>query len=258
MQRIAIIPARYASTRLPGKPLLDICGKPMLLRVYEQAMKASLDQVIIATDDQRIYQQMSDLGCEIRMTSTEHRSGTDRLAEVIESLQLADDDIVINVQGDEPLIPPEVIDQVADLLIANPDAVMSTLSTPILDVATLGDPNVVKVLSNDRGEALYFSRAPIPCKRGSTNQSSKQNDQSHQLSPLYQRHIGIYSYRAAFLSRFSQWQACELELIESLEQLRVLWHGEKIQVAEAVTVPAEGIDTQEDLDKIRSMLSVRN
>ena len=216
MQRIAIIPARYASTRLPGKPLLDICGKPMLQHVYDQASKASMDKVIIATDDQRIYQQMKDLGCDICMTSSDHRSGSDRLAEVAQSLQLADDDIVINVQGDEPLIPPEVIDQVADLLVNNQQAVMSTLSTPITDEDTLNDPNVVKVVSNQRGEAIYFSRAVIPGQR------NKIEDESPELA--YQRHIGIYGYRAKFLGQFSRWSPCDLEVMESLEQLRVLWH----------------------------------
>ena len=247
MQRIAIIPARYASTRLPGKPLLDICGKPMLQHVYNQATKASMDKVIIATDDNRIYQRMTDLGCDICMTSADHRSGSDRLAEVAQNLQLADDDIVINVQGDEPLIPPEVINQVADLLIDNEQAVMSTLSTPIIDEDTLNDPNVVKVVSNQRGEAIYFSRSVIP------NQRNIIAGDSPGLS--YQRHIGIYGYRAKFLRKFSRWSPCDLEIMESLEQLRVLWHGEKIQIAQAITIPAEGIDTEDDLEKIRSLLS---
>lgn len=254
MQRIAIIPARYASTRLPGKPLLDICGKPMLLRVYEQAKKSSADQVIIATDDDRIFQAMTDLGCRIMMTSTEHRSGTDRLAEVANNLGLSDDDIVINVQGDEPLIPPEVINQVAELLIDNQQAVMSTLSTAIEDIETLNNHDVVKVLSNKNGEAIYFSRSPVPWDR-TMDYKQNSNLDTMELSPLYQRHIGIYGYRAQFLKQFSEWQACDLEMIESLEQLRVLWHGEKIQLAEAITVPAEGIDTQLDLDNIRSLLS---
>ena len=254
MQRVAIIPARYASTRLPGKPLLDICGKPMLLRVYEQAKKSLADQVIIATDDERIFQAMADLGCAIMMTSSEHHSGTDRLAEVANELGLSDDDIVINVQGDEPLIPPEVINQVAELLISNEQAVMSTLSTPIEDIDTLNNHDVVKVLSNKNGEAIYFSRSPVPWDRTMDYQQNSHVD-SKQLSPLYQRHIGIYGYRAKFLKQFTKWQACDLEMIESLEQLRVLWHGEKIQLAEAITVPAEGIDTQLDLDNIRSILS---
>ena len=248
MQRIAIIPARYASTRLPGKPLLDICGKPMLQHVYEQAIKSSMDRVIIATDDQRIFDQMNEIGCEICMTSTEHRSGTDRLAEVAQIYQFNDSDIVVNVQGDEPLIPPEVIDQVADLLLLNETASVSTLSTAIKDELTLLDSNIVKVVTNQRGEALYFSRAPIPWDRDN-------NDKDALFKGTYQRHIGIYGYRVSFLMQYSQWSACALETIESLEQLRVLWHGDKIQVAEAISVPPEGVDTEDDLEKIRSIIN---
>ena len=252
MRRIAIIPARYASTRLPGKSLLDICGKPMLLRVYEQTKMSNVDKVIIATDDERIFNAMTELNCEIMMTSEEHRSGTDRLAEVANNLSLKEDDIVINVQGDEPLIPPEIINQVAELLVENQQAVMSTLSTPITDIETLNNHDIVKVLSNKKGEAIYFSRAPVPWDR--TMDYHQNNNEPKQLSPLYQRHIGIYGYRAQFLKKYTEWQACDLETIESLEQLRVLWHGEKIQLAEAITVPAEGIDTQLDLDNIRALI----
>ena len=248
MQRIAIIPARYASTRLPGKPLLDICGKPMLQRVYEQAQKSSMDRVVIATDDQRIFNLMSELGCETFMTSTKHQSGTDRLAEVALKLQLAADDIVVNVQGDEPLIPPELIDQVANLLINNQQSKMSTLSTAITEEKMLTDPNIVKVVSNQKGEAVYFSRAAIPWDRD--------NNVKEKFSGLYQRHIGIYGYRVEFLQQFSQWPTCALELTECLEQLRVLWQGEKIQIAEAVTIPAEGIDTMNDLINIRAILAL--
>jgi len=249
MQRIAIIPARYASTRLPGKPLIDICGKPMLLRVYEQAKKSSMDKVIIATDDQRIYQQMTDLGCEVCMTANTHQSGTDRLVEVLDVIAVDDNDIIVNVQGDEPLMPPEVIDQVAGLLDENPQAVMSTLSTAITEQQMLTNPNVVKVISNKKGEAIYFSRAAIPFKRDKDEGKSFSSDS-------YQRHIGLYAYRASFLHRFSQWPPCELEKIESLEQLRVLWHGEKIQMAEAVSIPPEGVDTEEDLMHIRKIINI--
>lgn len=249
MQRIAIIPARYASTRLPGKPLLDICGKPMLLRVYEQAKQAAMDRVIIATDDSRIFQAMQAFGCEVTMTSEKHQSGTDRLAEVAEKLKLDEHDIVVNVQGDEPLIPPEIIDQVASLLEHNPRSVMSTLSTPITDQQLLEDPNVVKVIANYSGEAIYFSRAAIPFNRDAVENLD---------ASTYQRHIGIYGFRAKFLQQFSQWPSCALERIESLEQLRVLWHGEKIQVAEAVSVPPEGVDTERDLNNIRQLISSAN
>ncbi|MCP4272197.1 MAG: 3-deoxy-manno-octulosonate cytidylyltransferase, partial [Gammaproteobacteria bacterium] len=186
MQRIVIIPARYASTRLPGKPLLDICGKPMLLHVYEQAKKSSMDRVIIATDDKRIYQTMDELGCEVYMTSDTHQSGTDRLAEILNIIGAGEDDIIVNVQGDEPLMPPEVIDQVANLLTKNPDAPMATLCTAITDKQSLENPNVVKVVSNSKGEAVYFSRAKIPFKRDKMEIS--------ETDTHYQRHIGLYAY----------------------------------------------------------------
>jgi len=250
MQRIAIIPARYASTRLPGKPLLDICGKPMLLRVYEQTLKSSMDKVFIATDDKRIYDKMNELGCEVCMTSTEHRSGTDRLAEVLEIIKADDNDIIVNVQGDEPLMPPEVIDQVANLLKDNPKVPMSTLSTTITEQQMLSNPNVVKVISNNRGEAIYFSRAEIPFRRDRHGATTTGHS-------IFQRHIGLYAYRAHFLHQFSKWPACELEMTESLEQLRVLWHGEKIQVAEAISVPPEGVDTEQDLAMTRDIVRSR-
>ncbi len=247
MQRIVIIPARYASTRLPGKPLLDICGKPMLLHVYEQAKKSSMDRVIIATDDKRIYQTMDELGCEVYMTSDTHQSGTDRLAEILNIIGAGEDDIIVNVQGDEPLMPPEVIDQVANLLTINPDAPMATLCTAITDKQSLENPNVVKVVSNSKGEAVYFSRAKIPFKRDKMEIS--------ETDTHYQRHIGLYAYRACFLRKFSNWPPCELELIESLEQLRVLWNGEKIQIAEAVLVPPEGVDTEVDMEQVRQSVA---
>ncbi len=254
MQQIAIIPARYASVRLPGKPLIDICGKPMLLRVYEQASRASVDRVIIATDDQRIFDAMTKMGCEVCMTSETHRSGTDRLSEVVTKLQIADDTIIVNVQGDEPLIPPQAIDQVSELLMNHPKAVMSTLSTSILDKETLEDPNVVKVVSNQAGEAIYFSRAVVPFDRD----KSHARDDAAVINNHYQRHIGIYAYRADFIKQYSHWDACEMEKTESLEQLRILWHGGIIQIDEAVVVPPEGVDTEADLAKIRALISDNN
>ncbi len=249
MQRIAIIPARYASTRLSGKPLLDICGKPMLFHVYEQAKKSSVDRVIIATDDKRIYQTMNELGCEVYMTSVKHQSGTDRLAEVLNIIGAGEDEIIVNVQGDEPLMPPEVIDQVANLLTIKPETPMATLYTAITDKQILENPNVVKVVSNVKGEAIYFSRAKIPFMRD--------HKEITQTNTQYQRHIGLYAYRAYFLRKFSQWPPCKLELIESLEQLRVLWNGEKIQIAEAVLVPPEGVDTEVDLEQVRQIVASR-
>jgi 3-deoxy-manno-octulosonate cytidylyltransferase (CMP-KDO synthetase) len=249
MKQVIVIPARYASVRLPGKPLLDIIGKPMIQRVYEQAMKADMEQTIVATDDQRIYDCLEDLGYAVCMTSHSHQSGTDRLAEVVEILGLNDDDIVINVQGDEPLIPVAVIKQVARLLTDHPSASMATLSTPLNSPALLSNPHVVKVISDVTGKALYFSRAPIPWHRDSNNHETGDNINDFP----YQRHIGLYAYRAGFLSEFSQWQPCQLERVESLEQLRALWHGREIQVAEACEVVPEGIDTLEDLEQARAV-----
>jgi len=250
MKQVIVIPSRYASTRLPGKPLLDIAGKTMIQRVYEQAQKANKDKTIVATDDARIEQAMKQLGYQVCMTSADHQSGTDRLAEVVKILGLENDDVVINVQGDEPLIPISVINQVTDLLVNNPDASMATLSTPIKDVEILHNPNVVKVVSNLKGQATYFSRAPIPWHRDSNNHQTKSAITDYN----YQRHIGLYAYRAGFLTEFSSWSVCDLEKTESLEQLRALWQGHIIQVEPAVETVPEGIDTPEDLERVRTKL----
>jgi len=250
MKQVIVIPSRYASTRLPGKPLLDIAGKTMIQRVYEQAQKANKDKTIVATDDARIEQAMKQLDYQVCMTSAGHQSGTDRLAEVVKILGLENDDVVINVQGDEPLIPISVINQVADLLVNNPDASMATLSTPINDVESLHNPNVVKVVSNIKGQATYFSRAPIPWHRDSNNHQPNSAITGYN----YQRHIGLYAYRAGFLTEFSSWSVCDLEKTESLEQLRALWQGHIIQVEPAVETVPEGIDTPEDLERVRAKL----
>lgn len=251
MKQVIVIPARYASVRLPGKPLLDIAGKPMIQRVYEQASQAGMDQTIVATDDPRIQTCLENLGYPVCMTSTEHQSGTDRLAEVAEILHLDDHDLVINVQGDEPLIPIAVIQQVANLLQENPQASVATLSTPISELSALQNPNVVKLVADQTGNALYFSRAPIPWHRQSANHQTTDS-----LSDFaYQRHIGLYAYRVAFLKAFSSWDACPLEQVESLEQLRALWHGHQIQVAEACEVVPEGIDTEQDLHAVRALFA---
>lgn len=247
MKQVIVIPARYASVRLPGKPLVDIAGKPMIQRVYEQAIKAGMDDTVVATDDERIEACLNELGYPVIMTSPDHQSGTDRLAEVVSKLGLNTDDVVINVQGDEPLIPVSVVKQVAELLVNNQQASMATLSTPITDVESLQNPNVVKVVSDQNGKALYFSRAPIPWHRDSRNHT---NDTKLQDYP-YQRHIGIYAYRAGFLKSFSSWPPCQLEQVESLEQLRALWHGHEIQISQACELVPEGIDTQEDLEVVR-------
>ncbi|MGY4532449.1 3-deoxy-manno-octulosonate cytidylyltransferase (CMP-KDO synthetase) [Pseudomonas sp. TE3786] len=245
-----VIPARYASTRLPGKPLQDICGKPMIQHVWEQACKSSAQRVVVATDDARIVEACKGFGAEVVLTRVDHNSGTDRLAEVAAALGLAGDAIVVNVQGDEPLIPPAVIDQVAANLAAHPEAAMSTLAEPIEEVAALFNPNVVKVVTDQNGLALTFSRAPLPWARDAFAASREQLP----AGVPYRRHIGIYAYRAAFLHNFVSWGPCWLEDTECLEQLRALFHGERIHVADALEAPQAGVDTQEDLERVRRLL----
>ncbi len=249
MSFTVIIPARYQSSRLPAKPLADIGGKPMIQWVYEQAQHSSARQVIVATDDQRIVDAVNAFGGVVCMTREDHTSGTERLAEVVEYYQLADDEIVVNVQGDEPLIPPSVIDQVAENLAAHPEAPMSTLAANIDHEDEVFNPNAVKVVTDQQGYALYFSRATIPWDRDSFNKEPKQVN--HPLK----RHIGIYAYRAGFISQYISWTPSPLEKIEALEQLRVLYYGEKIHVDVAKEVPPAGVDTPEDLEKVRAYLS---
>jgi 3-deoxy-manno-octulosonate cytidylyltransferase (CMP-KDO synthetase) len=240
-----IIPARYASTRLPGKPLLDIAGRPMILRVIECARQSGAERVVVATDDARIYDVVTAAGAEAVMTRADHPSGTDRLAETLDKLGLDDDAIAVNLQGDEPLMPPQLIRQVATLLAARPAAVMATACHVIASREDFLNPNVVKVVTDHEGHALYFSRAPIPWPRDVMLGTS--------AVPLKAfRHIGLYAYRAGFVARYAAWPACPLETTESLEQLRVLWHGEKIAVVEAEEAPAAGVDTPEDLERVRS------
>lgn len=239
-----IIPARFASTRLPGKPLADIHGKPMVVRVMEQALKSGASRVIIATDHQEVVDAVQHAGGEACMTDSNHHSGTERLAEVIDKYQFADDEIIVNVQGDEPLIPPMIISQVANNL-ANSQAEMGTLAVPINNAEEAFNPNAVKVVMDQSGYALYFSRAAIPWQRDQFA-VNKQIIGDHFL-----RHIGIYAYRAGFIRRYVTWPASPLENIEMLEQLRVLWYGEKIHVAVAAQAPGAGVDTLEDLDSVR-------
>lgn len=244
---IVIIPARYASGRLPGKPLLDIAGKPMIQHVYERARDSEAERVVVATDDERIRAAVSGFGGEVCMTGGQHASGTDRIAEVIGRLGLAADDIVVNLQGDEPLMPAALISQVAAALAAQPRAVMASACHPIKDRASLLNPNVVKVVRDAEGFALYFSRAPIPWPRDAMAQGGD-------FPPQALHHIGLYAYRAGFVSRYAAWPACPLEQIESLEQLRVLWHGEKIVMHETHAPPEAGVDTPEDLERVRRRL----
>lgn len=245
-----VIPARYASTRLPGKPLQDIGGKPMIQHVWEQARKSSAQRVVVATDDARIVEACQGFAAEVVLTRVDHNSGTDRLAEVASALGLADDAIVVNVQGDEPLIPPAVIDQVAANLAAHSEAAIATLAEPIDDVAALFNPNVVKVVTDKNGLALTFSRAPLAWARDAFAVSREQLP----AGVPYRRHIGIYAYRAGFLHNFVAWGPCWLEDTECLEQLRALYHGERIHVADALEAPQAGVDTQEDLERVRRLL----
>ncbi|MBI6680759.1 3-deoxy-manno-octulosonate cytidylyltransferase [Pseudomonas viridiflava] len=245
-----VIPARYGSSRFPGKPLKVIAGKPMVQLVWEQARKSSAQRVVVATDDVRIFEACQAFGAEVLMTRDDHNSGTDRLAEVATQLGLAADAIVVNVQGDEPMIPPAVIDQVASNLAAHPEAGISTLAEPIDDVAALFNPNVVKVSSDINGLALTFSRAPLPWARDAL---AANRDELPAGVPL-RRHIGIYAYRAGFLHDFVRWGSCMLENTENLEQLRALWNGVRIHVADALEAPPAGVDTPEDLERVRRLL----
>ena len=241
-----IIPARYASSRFPGKPLVDIKGKPMVQHVYERALESGANRVIVATDDARIAKTVSDFGGSYCMTAEHHESGTERLAEVIDVEGLLAHELVVNVQGDEPFIPPENIQQVAENLYNHQDAEMATLAVKITDVEEAFNPNVVKVVTDKRGYALYFSRSTIPYDRSRFLDA----DNIDEIGDFYMRHIGIYAYRAGFIKQYVNMAPSGLEQIESLEQLRVLWHGEKIHVDEAQKAPPTGIDTPEDLDKL--------
>lgn len=246
-----IIPARYAATRLPGKPLLDIGGKPMLQHVYERAVESGASNVVVATDDVRIREAVEAFGGEVVMTSAEHRSGTDRLAEAATLLGYGDDEIVVNLQGDEPLMPATLIRQVATGLEQAESAEMATLCTRIHTAAELFDPHVVKVVMDHSGFALYFSRAVIPWDRDAFSVTT---DELPERAEHY-RHLGIYAYRVGFLRGYSKLESCHLEEMESLEQLRVLWHGGQIHVSVATELPGHGVDTEGDLERVRELLS---
>lgn len=253
MEFRVVIPVRYNSSRLPGKALLDIAGKPMIQHVYEKAVASRAESVIIATDDDRIRKVAEDFGATVCMTSPDHQSGSERLSEAIVALGYPDDDIVVNVQGDEPLIPSAIISQVAQDLIDHDNIKMATLCEPIKDVEDIFNPHVVKVTMNRRGYALYFSRAPIPWVRDKF--PLKDNAQENFEIPEHFRHIGIYAYRVGFLQEYVAWEACPLEQLEGLEQLRVLWNGGRIHVAIAKEKAPIGIDTEEDLEKVRRLLA---
>lgn len=251
MDYVVIIPARYASIRLPGKPLKLIAGIPMIQHVYQQAGKSQASDIYIATDDQRIATAATSFGAKAILTRDDHPSGTDRLQEVVALLNLPDDTVVVNVQGDEPLIPPSIIDQTAQLLLDDADASMSTLYKHITDVNDAFNPNVVKLVSNDQGHAMYFSRAPIPWGRHEFQPQEK----SLPTSLALKHHIGIYGYRAALLHEFVNWPVHPLEQTEKLEQLRVLAQGHRIKVAEAISIPETGVDTGEDLNRLNQRLN---
>lgn len=249
-----VIPARYASTRLPGKPLLDIAGKPMIAHVCERAREADAEEIIVATDDERIFQTVCDLGIKAVMTAPDHQSGTERIAEVARHCGWTDEEIIVNLQGDEPLIPPAAIRDVALALAGQKLAGMATLAAKIIDPEEIFNPNAVKVVVDKAGYALYFSRAPIPWERGTFSPSG---GKPSGLVP-HLRHIGLYAYTVGFLNRYCSWEASPLESVESLEQLRILWHGEAILVKTVDKTPAAGVDTLEDLMRVTQVVSLNH
>ncbi len=242
-----VIPARYGSSRLPGKPLADIAGRPMVLRVLDRALEAGAESVVVATDDDRVRAAVEAAGHRALMTSPDHQSGTERLVEVVETLGWPDETLVVNVQGDEPLIDPVLIRDAARQLLLRADAVMATLAHPIHDHADFVNPNVVKVVADEAGYAVYFSRAPIPWPRDAF---AARQPMPHELGAL--RHVGLYAYRAGFLRTYAGLAASPLERHEMLEQLRVLWHGYRISLALAASPPAPGVDTPDDLARVRA------
>jgi 3-deoxy-manno-octulosonate cytidylyltransferase (CMP-KDO synthetase) len=245
-----VIPARYASSRLPGKPLIDIAGKPMILHVVERARECGADSITVATDDLRIFDILAGHGVGVLMTSDRHESGTDRLAEVAEVMGWSKNDIVVNLQGDEPLMPASVVRQVARNLDEHALASMATLCTPLESYDEMHNPHAVKVVMDAAGYALYFSRAPIPWYRDGFGG----DEQWMPTMTACYRHLGLYAYRAGFLKRYTGWQTAPIEQCESLEQLRALWQGEKIHVAVAEEIPPPGVDTEADLERVRQVL----
>ena len=246
-----VIPARYASTRLPGKPLLELAGKPMIAHVCEKAQQAGADEVVVATDDERIINVAASLGLKALMTRPDHQSGTERIAEVAESCGWDGQDIIVNLQGDEPLIPPDLIRALAEALADQQQAGIATLAAPMAGQEDIFNPNAVKVVLDQNDYALYFSRAPIPWDRDGFAQAPPQVSGRQ----TYYRHIGMYAYTAAFLKRYCAWGPSTLETIESLEQLRILWYCERIKVKIVETVPQAGVDTPEDVLRVERFLT---
>lgn len=245
-----VIPARYGSSRLSGKPLQSLAGKPMISYVCERALKADADEVVVATDDQRIFDSVAQIGIKVMMTREDHNSGTERLFEVAESFGWSDETIVVNLQGDEPLIPPDYIRLVAEQLASQKKASVATLAAPITNAEDLFNPNAVKVVLNQEGYALYFSRAAIPWDRD----KFPMNNDHDVLPDSFFRHIGLYAYSVGFLRRYMAWDKSPLESIESLEQLRILWQGEAIKVGAVVQMPDAGVDTLEDLRRVEQLI----
>ena len=253
MSFTVVIPARLASTRLPNKPLLDIGGAPMVVRVAQRALKSGAERVVVATDSQEVIEKCADFGITAVLTRADHPSGSDRLAEACGILGLSDDALVVNVQGDEPLIDPSLIDAVALLLSARPDCAISTAAHAIEELDDLLNPNVVKVVLDSRQTALYFSRSPIPCARDFAGQAWWKSGSSSLPKPL--RHVGIYAYRVGFLELFLKLPQAPMEQLESLEQLRALWHDHRIAVHITDSAPGIGVDTPEDLIQVRKLFS---
>ena len=252
MSFTVLIPARLASTRLADKPLADIAGLPMVVHVARRAARSEASAVVVAADNARIVEACRAHGVAALLTRTDHATGSDRLAEACSLLELHGDAIVVNVQGDEPLIEPALINACAALLAARPDCAMSTAAHPIDDVAEFSNPNVVKVVCDAEGRALFFSRAPLPWWRDGYAAGLGVGVRLSEPPPL--RHIGLYAYRAAFLQRYPTLAPVPIEAIESLEQLRVLWHGERIAVHVSLLRPGPGVDTPEDLQRVRAIL----
>jgi len=246
-----VIPARFASTRLSGKPLRDICGKPMIAHVIERAKQSDAEEIIVATDSKEIADAIADIDVRVCITHENHQSGTERLSEVIEQLGFDDDQILINLQGDEPMMPPVCLNQVGKALEDDDSVKMATLCTPLTDIEELFDPHAVKVVRDINDFALYFTRAAVPWSRDCFNETPRKMPQNQE----YQRHIGLYGYRAGFIRQYLEWQSSDIEKTESLEQLRVLYYGERIKVITAESPPGPGVDTIEDLNLVCKLLS---
>lgn len=251
MRFTVLIPARYGSSRFPGKPLAPVAGRPMIQRVYAAAAESGAARVAVATDDERIAAACREFGAEVVMTAASHASGTDRLAEAAAALALGDDEVVVNLQGDEPLLPPTLLAEAAATLDGDEIAAMGTLATPVLEPREVFDANVVKLVRDAAGYALYFSRAPIPWWRDGYAAATGASVPAEGTL----RHLGIYAYRVSFLRRYPELPASPLERLESLEQLRVLWNGYRIRVAEASTIPGPGVDTPEDIARVEAALT---